>query len=225
MRLMRHIKEENVMKMKVLCIGIMIGCILAGCGKQTKSQEPEISVLEGSYAIDVDSFSELAGSADYVIVGKVTDELDTLYKWPVMLENEDGTKREVSMPYTNFSVEVVKNLKGELSQEVEITITKSGGLTKDGNMYVLDKNDILPSVDGSYVFYIYAQEDGSNLSVGPNSTIPLDDVEGRKVSTRYVQDEGQNSDRILEQVMEGVEHQIISDRERSVSNDDVAVKK
>ena len=96
-----------------------------------------VSTLEGSYSIDVDSYSELAGDADYVIIGKIIDELTTNYKWPVILENEDGTEREDTTPYTDYSVEVLNNLKGELTQELPITITKVGGLTKNGDMYIL----------------------------------------------------------------------------------------
>ena len=42
----------------------------------------------------------------------------------VMKENEDGTQTELTKPYTKYSVEVIENLKGELSQEEPITITK-----------------------------------------------------------------------------------------------------
>lgn len=210
------------MKNKILLTGVIVCFLLSGCGNQTKSDNTKVSTLEGSYSIDVNSYSELAGDADYVVIGKVIDELATNYKWPVMLENEDGTEREDTTPYTDYNVEVLNNLKGELTQESPITITKVGGLTKNGDMYILYENDILPAVDGSYVFYIYAQDDGSNLVVGPNSTIPIDNVGQTKATTRFIQGESQDNKSVLEQIKEGVENQIVTERDRSISNDDIS---
>lgn len=144
------------------------------------------------------------------------------YKWPVILENEDGTEREDTIPYTDYSVEVLNNLKGELTQESPITITKVGGVTKNGDMYILYENDILPSIGGSYVFYIYAQDDGSNLVSGPNSTIPIENVSQTKATTRFIQEENQDHESILEQVIDGVDNPIITQRNRSISNDDIS---
>ncbi len=85
-----------------------------------------------------------------------------------MKENEVGTQTELTKPYTKYSVEVIENLKGELSQEEPITITKKGGITKDGKFCDLYESDVLPVNGNEYVFYIYAQEDGRNLVSGPN---------------------------------------------------------
>ena len=161
------------MKSKILfvCMGIVLS--LAGCGN--KEKEIEISEVMGCYTIDVYSYEELAGNADYVMIGKVVDELGVDYKWPVMKENEDGTQTELTKPYTKYSVEVIENLKGELSQEEPIIITKKGGITKDGKFCDLYESDTLPVEGNEYVFYVYAQEDGRNLVSGPNSSIPLSD--------------------------------------------------
>ena len=161
------------MKSKILsiCMGVVLS--LASCGNREK--EIEISEVMGCYTIDVYSYEELAGNADYVMIGKVVDELGVDYKWPVMKENEDGTQTELTKPYTKYSVEVIENLKGELSQEEPITITKKGGITKDGKFCDLYESDVLPVNGNEYVFYIYAQEDGRNLVSGPNSSIPLSD--------------------------------------------------
>ena len=130
------------MKSKILfvCMGIVL--FLAGCGN--KEKEIEISEVMGCYTIDVYSYEELAGNADYVMIGKVVDELGVDYKWPVMKENEDGTQTELTKPYTKYSVEVIENLKGELSQEEPIIITKKGGITKDGKFCELHECDVLP---------------------------------------------------------------------------------
>ena len=206
------------MKSKILfvCMGIVLS--LAGCG----SKEIEIAEAMGCYTIDVYSYEELAGDADYVMIGKVVDELGVDYKWPVMKENEDGTQTELTKPYTKYSVEVIENLKGEFSQEEPIIITKKGGITKDGKFCDLYESDTLPVEGNEYVFYVYAQEDGRNLVSGPNSSIPLSD--NRKELSTISEEAMLDRESILEKVRNGVANQIETDREKRNSKDDISVK-
>ena len=206
------------MKSKILFVCMGIALSLAGCG----NKEIEISEVMGCYTIDVHSYEALAGNADYVMIGKVVDELGVDYKWPVMKENEDGTQTELTKPYTKYSVEVIENLKGELSQEEPITITKKGGITKDGKFCDLYESDVLPVNGNEYVFYIYAQEDGRNLVSGPNSSIPLSD--NRKELSTISEKAMLDRESILEKVRNGVANQIETDREKRISKDDVSVK-
>ena len=206
------------MKSKVLliCMGIVLS--LAGCG----SKEIEIAEAMGCYTIDVYSYEALAGDADYVMIGKVVEELGVKYEFPVMTENEDGTQKEVSMPYTEYSVEVIENLKGELSQEEPITITKDGGMTEDGKFCELYERDTLPVKGNEYVFYVYAQEDGRNLVSGPNSSIPLSD--NRKELSTISEKAMLDRESILEKVRNGVANQIDTGSEKGISKDDASVK-
>ena len=206
------------MKSKILfvCMGIVLS--LAGCG----SKEIEIAEAMGFYTIDVYSYEELAGDADYVMIGKVVDELGVDYKWPVMKENEDGTQTELTKPYTKYSVEVIENLKGELSQEEPIIISKDGGITKDGKFCDLYESDTLPVEGNEYVFYVYAQEDGRNLVSGPNSSIPLSD--NRKELSTISEEAMLDRESILEKVRNGVANQIDTGSEKGISKDDASVK-
>ena len=206
------------MKSKILfvCMGIVLS--LAGCG----NKEIEISEVMGCYTIDVHSYEALAGNADYVMIGKVVDELGVDYKWPVMKENEDGTQTELTKPYTKYSVEVIENLKGEFSQEEPIIITKKGGITKDGKFCDLYESDTLPVEGNEYVFYVYAQEDGRNLVSGPNSSIPLSD--NHKELSTISEEAMLDRESILEKVRNGVANQIETDREKRNSKDDISVK-
>ena len=206
------------MKSKILfvCMGIVLS--LAGCG----NKEIEISEVMGCYTIDVHSYEALAGNADYVMIGKVVDELGVDYKWPVMKENEDGTQTELTKPYTKYSVEVIENLKGELSQEEPIIISKDGGITKDGKFCDLYESDTLPVEGNEYVFYVYAQEDGRNLVSGPNSSIPLSD--NRKELSTISEEAMLDRESILEKVRNSVANQIETDREKRNSKDDISVK-
>ena len=199
-----------------VCMGIALS--LAGCG----NKEIEISEVMGCYTIDVHSYEALAGNADYVMIGKVVDELGVDYKWPVMKENEDGTQTELTKPYTKYSVEVIENLKGELSQEEPIIITKKGGITKDGKFCDLYESDTLPVEGNEYVFYVYAQEDGRNLVSGPNSSIPLSD--NHKELSTISEEAMLDRESILEKVRNGVANQIETDREKRNSKDDISAK-
>ncbi|RJW08156.1 cell surface protein, partial [Lachnospiraceae bacterium AM25-40] len=193
------------MKSKILFVCMGIALSLAGCG----NKEIEISEVMGCYTIDVHSYEALAGNADYVMIGKVVDELGVDYKWPVMKENEDGTQTELTKPYTKYSVEVIENLKGELSQEEPIIISKDGGITKDGKFCDLYESDTLPVEGNEYVFYVYAQEDGRNLVSGPNSSIPLSD--NRKELSTISEEAMLDRESILEKVRNGVANQIETD--------------
>ena len=206
------------MKSKILFVCMGIALSLAGCG----NKEIEISEVMGCYTIDVHSYEALAGNADYVMIGKVVDELGVDYKWPVMKENEDGTQTELTKPYTKYSVEVIENLKGELSQEEPIIITKKGGITKDGKFCDLYESDTLPVEGNEYVFYVYAQEDGRNLVSGPNSSIPLSD--NRKELSTISEEAMLDRESILEKVRNGVANQIETDREKRNSKDDISAK-
>ena len=206
------------MKSKILFVCMGIALSLAGCG----NKEIEISEVMGCYTIDVHSYEALAGNADYVMIGKVVDELGVDYKWPVMKENEDGTQTELTKPYTKYSVEVIENLKGELSQEEPIIISKDGGITKDGKFCDLYESDTLPVEGNEYVFYVYAQEDGRNLVSGPNSSIPLSD--NRKELSTISEEAMLDRESILEKVRNGVANQIETDREKRNSKDNISVK-
>ncbi len=206
------------MKSKILFVCMGIALSLAGCG----NKEIEISEVMGCYTIDVHSYEALAGNADYVMIGKVVDELGVDYKWPVMKENEDGTQTELTKPYTKYSVEVIENLKGELSQEEPIIISKDGGITKDGKFCDLYESDTLPVEGNEYVFYVYAQEDGRNLVSGPNSSIPLSD--NHKELSTISEEAMLDRESILEKVRNGVANQIETDREKRNSKDDISVK-
>ena len=206
------------MKSKILFVCMGIALSLAGCG----NKEIEISEVMACYTIDVYSYEELAGNADYVMIGKVVDELGVDYKWPVMKENEDGTQTELTKPYTKYSVEVIENLKGELSQEEPIIITKKGGITKDGKFCDLYESDTLPVEGNEYVFYVYAQEDGRNLVSGPNSSIPLSD--NHKELSTISEEARLDRESILEKVRNGVANQIDTGSEKGISKDDASVK-
>ena len=131
------------------------------------------SYMEGDFAINYNDLNQVVGSADYVFVGTVESDEGTVYKNYVTMETENGGTKEVGAPYSNFMVTVIENVKGNLITEKPIPVQKHGGLSEDGTTIYLYEGDELPMVGSTYIFFAYAQQDGSLLISGPVSNIHL----------------------------------------------------
>ena len=94
----------------LLVIGVLFFCI----AKPSTSDEIKTSYLRGTFSIDYSDLNAVVGDADYVFVGTVASEEGTVYKDAVTVETDDGKTREVSGPYTNYTVNVTKNIKCNL---------------------------------------------------------------------------------------------------------------
>ena len=90
-------------------------------------------------------------------------------------EDEKGNPKEVGSPYTNYTIQVLENIKGELITDKPIPIVKQGGISEKQDAIYLFENDSLPSENSIYIFLAYAQEDGSLLISGPNSNVMCND--------------------------------------------------
>lgn len=88
--------------------------------------------LEPLYAADFSNDRILVGASHNIFVGRVIAQ--------------SGTKERGIGPETQFRVEIVENIKGELSGEV--TVNQQGGY-KDGELYVVGEDE--DSDPGSYV--------------------------------------------------------------------------
>ena len=199
-------------------IFITICCLLfCGCkANNSSSEKKEIATMHAEYEINVNSYEELAGDADYVIVGKVIENIETIYTHKVLIEQEDGSEKEVGSPHTRYKVKVIENLKGKLNQENTIEIKKCGGLSEDNTYYELFNNDIFPEVGQTYIWFIYAQDDGSNLASGANSTLPLEG--DTQIATESI---GEVKAVSKEEIITAIQNQILTNRERSISKDEV----
>lgn len=247
-------KKRFMLFVMLLIIGSLTACQHTGKNGSQKStvrvdedQDIKIVTSEAKFVIDVYSYPELAGAADYVCVGEVVEELETtnaLSEEQVKaLEEMDKPDNELSeeerkaleevegkgnsnmyfSPQSHYMVQVKENLKGELDQSKPIRIDKTGGFMPDGKSCELFENDILPSVGEEYVFFIWAQEDGSNRVSGPNSNIPLNPDDMGRAST--MTDGVRTTDReaVLEKVRDAVNNQVSPPEpiKFDQSNDDV----
>ena len=130
-----------------------INGLFFGIAKPSTSDEITTSYLRGTFSIDYSDLNAVVGDADYVFVGTVASEEGTVYKDAVTVETDDGKTREVSGPYTNYTVNVTKNIKGNLVTDTAIPIQKSGGLSEDGSQYFVYEGDELPVVGNEYIFF------------------------------------------------------------------------
>lgn len=129
--------------------------------------------IQSDYVVNVDEPRELVGLVGYVFVGYVEAVEGVEYKWPIMVTNEEGEAVEDTIPYTNYEITVLKNIKGNL-ELTTIPVQKLGGISKDESQYILPEGDVLPKPGGIYIFCALADEDGALHISGKNSNIPID---------------------------------------------------
>lgn len=137
----------------------------------TSQNQLPIEPIRGSFVVDIDNKNEVVGLVDYVFVARVVSEEGTIYKNIVTMEDENGETREAGSAYTNYKIEVLDNIKGNLKKEEPFEILKQGGISLDKKTIQVFEDDYLPEVNNSYIFLGYGQEDGSILISGSNSNI------------------------------------------------------
>lgn len=200
-------------------IGISVGVVavllaavalIFGIMRHSASDETTISYLKGTFSIDYNDLNAVVGDADYVFAGKVASEEGTVYKGAVTVETDGGKTREVSSPYTNYTVNVTKNIKGNLMTDKAVPIQKSGGLSEDGSQCFVYEGHELPVVGNEYIFFAYAQPDGSLLISGPVSNIS---VSG---DTNEITSSGDSEE--YDEIMDAYKNQVDSGRTRFTSS-------
>lgn len=215
------INKKNIIGLVAALVVIAVLVVSFGFnstrGNMTVNGNIPVSKLHGSFSINFDNINELVGDADYVFVGTVISEDGTEYKHPIMGEAADGEEYEIASPYTNYTISVLDNIKGELVTDTEVPIQKSGGLAQDGSQYFVYEEDELPEQGSVYIFYAYAQPDGSLLVSGPNSNEKInvkaraatDDLTGTLETISAVQE-----------VIDALDTQVETERMRFVSTYD-----
>ena len=133
-----------------------------------------IDYLHGSFSIDVSDKDANVGVADYVFVARVISDDKTIYKDVVTMEAQAGGTKQVGDPYTQYTVEVIDNIKGKLKKNQPIQILKYGGITMDKQSVVVFEDDEMPQENHYYIFLGLGQPDGSLLVMGPYSNQLLD---------------------------------------------------
>jgi hypothetical protein len=130
---------------------------------------------QANFACDSWGINEAVGRADFVFVGTVVQNNGTRY------ESDD-------MPFTDYTIIVEQNIKGNLITGEPIPVSKEGGISKDKSQVKLFASDLLPEEGKTYIFSVYVEEDGALLISGPDSNVPLDSTseENDALISKYV---------------------------------------
>ena len=170
--------------MYTLIISCVI-CTAAACGQKKASEEKDVPIarISGSYYVDPYDPVAVTSSADYAFVGNVVKHKGYEY--------EDGER-----PYTNYDIRVIKILKGELKTDIDIPITKRGGMAVDGSCYEVYEDDFLPKEGDVCIFTAYGTEEGELVVIGANSTLLLEMPED------FVSAINGNTEEYIEKVLE-----------------------
>ncbi|RGB77232.1 hypothetical protein [Anaerococcus nagyae] len=165
----RQIRKKKILSILFsLCILLVfVSCNSASSNKESLNEKSRVEHIEG-VAIDVDSPYELVGFSDYYFICEVISQKDTEYRDPITIETEHGAE-EITSPYTNYEIKVIKNIKGDLPIDKNITITKAGGISESGDL-ILYENYTLLDTGQFYAITATAQPYGSLLVSGPNSS-------------------------------------------------------
>ncbi len=174
----------------VICI-IVVSSIAGGVLYFQKNHIPnKIEYIHSNTTINIDDPREVVGSQRYVFVGFVEETYDYFMEkdtreFPEIIKNyNDAT--------TECRVKIVKNIKGNLTENITFSFFKDGGISEDRKCIQLHENDLIPEVGKYYIFTGYAHEDGTVTGGGPNGTIELEsgitaeNLETSKLYQKYV---------------------------------------
>jgi hypothetical protein len=162
--------------------------------------------MSGTFIIDVDNPNELVGDSDFVFVAKVISQDGYEYRNHITKETEDGGMETIGDPYTNYSVDIIENIKGNLIMDEVIPIRKFGGLYEDGSGFALFEDDEFPVVGETYIFFANTDLDGALLVDGPNSNQKIDTPNNAKEpALEEIVDESEK----VEEIEDAVDTQVV----------------
>ncbi len=157
------------MKQKNIIIAIVVVIVLfATTVLILLNRDLEVNLIESKYSIDINDPEAVVEYADYVFVGYINEKINTEYIYP---------DEETAEPFTNFSVSVIKNIKGQLIGDKEIVLKKIGGVSKSGKeFYKYGENDVFPEKGKLYVILATGDEEGNLRAFLPTAVIEISDV-------------------------------------------------
>jgi hypothetical protein len=165
----------------------MVGCSSANSsGETTRSNtvpfDLPITYYDATYAFDTNNPEQAIAFCDYVFVAKVESYDGVSYKNIDTIESGAG-KETVGDPYSDYTITVLDNLKGELALDEKIPIQKDGGIRMDGKTVALPEDDSLLVVGKVYLVTATVDPESSSLIVsGAGSSILLESSVNRDIA-------------------------------------------
>ncbi|MES2930830.1 MAG: hypothetical protein V4665_03555 [Patescibacteria group bacterium] len=119
---------KNKFILLLMCLGLVIALESV---YQHNDREPQVFSIHPRYAADFSDDRVLVGASHNVFVGRV-------------IEKMGATERGIG-PETQFRIEVIENIKGELKGTV--IVNQQGGF-KDGSLYIIGATSDILTADG-----------------------------------------------------------------------------
>ena len=148
-----------------------------------------VSPSEGCFVYDTGDAREAVGYADYVFTGK--------------LVSYDGVHYDQTIPLSEYTVQVLENIKGSLVTSRPIHVVKDGGVMKDHKSVSIWSGDSLPESGKTYIFLGSAGPDGTIMISGPNSNVEIT-----------------GNDPKIEEYKDAYKNEVVYERERYRAADD-----
>lgn len=123
---------------KIISIIISIGLTITLTSGCAKDHPIPISTIHFTWIVDINDPEKVVGINDYVFVATINSYDNTNYEIQEVTENGEN----ISIPYTNYSITVLENIKGNLKTNEHIPLQKYGGIREDGKKYILYENEV-----------------------------------------------------------------------------------
>lgn len=131
-------KKKKSSKRLTFILSPVIACLLVlsfiGLKFDNPDENPVVKTIEHNFVINPENPKELVGFSHNVFIGKVI--------------SKDGTKNLDGLPETQFNVEVIQNIKGDLKGTIKVN--QQGGYMKEE--LILLQGDKLLEEDKEYLF-------------------------------------------------------------------------
>ena len=152
-----------------MAIALALGIFAPSYFTNNPPENPVINTLNADYVIDTNNPRAVVGFSDNVFVGKVIKQV--------------GTKSLSVYPETQFEVEVMDNIKGELIGTVKVN--QAGGYEGE-NLFLMEDDKLL--IEGkTYMFATrYLKEENWQTVIPVGGDIPVtSDEENKELIEKY----------------------------------------
>lgn len=158
-----------------LILGLLTAIILFQNDNVNKYNGLPVEYISASYMTDTSTPEKAIGVSDYTFVAKINKIIRTEYKNPVTVERDSNKNEEVYMPYTVYSIRVIKNIKGNLVTDEDIEFYQYGGISKNKDYYTFLEGSSYLKEGGTYVIMAGLFENNNIEASSPNFLIPVSD--------------------------------------------------
>ena len=165
-----------------LVIVTVLTFVFLSVTKKTKGENIDWSQIKidfiqtSSPIFDLNNKAEYVGFSDYVFVGKVEKvTYGGKYSNNIYYPKGSFCPDDAVIPFTEYEVTVLKNIKGQLKTDQMITVKKHAGINVDTNVFSVLKGDVMPIENEEYIFLTRATKNGELVILDPYGNIALSD--------------------------------------------------